>query len=119
MAFAALPLRGVLYTVSDNAAWLVGVQVLDGFAAGALGALPPVVIADVMQGTGRYNVSRGFVGTIQGIAGSLSNLIAGLLVVQLGYNASFLILSTVAVLPFLLVLTKLPETSKLSRGESD
>ena len=51
VGFAALPIRGVLYTISDNAVWLVSVQILDGVAAGTLDALIPLVLADIMQGT--------------------------------------------------------------------
>jgi MFS family permease len=110
VGFAALPIRGVLYTLSDNAVWLVSVQILDGVAAGTLDALIPLVLADVMWGTGRYNVARGVVGTVQGVAGSLSAAVAGLLVIKTGYSATFLALSTVAVVPCLLVLTTMPET---------
>ena len=39
--FAVLPIRAVLYTLSDNSFWLVGVQVLDGVGAGIFGALTP------------------------------------------------------------------------------
>ena len=51
VGFAALPIRGVLYTISDNAVWLVSVQIIDGVAAGTLDALIPLVLADVMRGT--------------------------------------------------------------------
>jgi MFS family permease len=56
--FGILPIRAVLYTLSDNSFWLVGVQVLDGVGAGIFGALTPLVIADIMRGTGRYNLAR-------------------------------------------------------------
>jgi MFS family permease len=36
--FAILPLRAVLYTLSDNSFWLIGVQLLDGVGAGIFGA---------------------------------------------------------------------------------
>ena len=72
IGFAALPIRGLLYTISDNAVWLVSVQILDGIAAGTLDALIPLVLADIMRGTGRYNLARGMLGTVQGVAGSLS-----------------------------------------------
>ena len=113
MGFAALPVRGVLYTFSDNAGWLVSVQVLDGVAAGTLDALIPLVLADVMRGTGRYNVARGALGTVQGIAGSLSNAVAGFLVVQSGYTVTFLALSTVALAALMLLLTTMPETGRI------
>ncbi len=57
--FIILPLRGVLYVLSDNPYWLVGVQLLDGIGAGAFGALMPLVVKDLTQGTGRFNVSLG------------------------------------------------------------
>jgi MFS family permease len=38
--FVILPIRGVLYTFSDDRLWLVGVQLLDGVGAGIYGALP-------------------------------------------------------------------------------
>jgi hypothetical protein len=36
--FAILPIRAVLYTLSDNSFWLIGVQLLDGVGAGIFGA---------------------------------------------------------------------------------
>jgi MFS family permease len=111
IAFGALPVRGVLYTLSDNAVWLVSVQILDGVAVGTLDALIPLVLADVMRGTGRYNLARGMLGTVQGIAGSLSNVVAGTLVVGFGYNPAFLALAAVAGVGFALLLLAMPETA--------
>ncbi len=39
IAFAVLPIRAALYTLSDNAFWLIGVQLLDGVGVGIYGAL--------------------------------------------------------------------------------
>jgi hypothetical protein len=69
--FIILPIRGVLYTLSDNSAWLVAVQLLDGIGNGLFGALAPLVLADLMRGTGRYNVARGMVATIQRVGASV------------------------------------------------
>jgi MFS family permease len=110
MAFAALPLRGLFYTLSDHPVWLIGVQVLDGVSLGVLDALLALVLADVMRGTGRYNAARGVVGTVQGVGGSLSNAVAGWLVVRGGYDTAFLALSATALMAFLLVLLAMPET---------
>jgi MFS family permease len=111
-AFAALPLRGVLYTVSDNAVFLVAVQALDGIGLGILDALIALILVDIMRGTGRYNVARGIVGTVQGIGGSLSNVVAGLIVVTAGYAAAFLALAAVAVSAFIFMLAAMPETGE-------
>jgi predicted MFS family arabinose efflux permease len=62
-----LTIRGCLYPLSDNAYWLVGVQLLDGVGAGIYGAVFPVIVADLMRGTGRFNVAQGAVITAQGI----------------------------------------------------
>ena len=119
IGFVALPIRGVLYTFSDNAVWLVSVQILDGIAAGTLDALIPLILADVMRGTGRYNAARGVLGTVQGVAGSLSNVVAGFLVVVAGYSATFLALATVALGACMLLLIAMPETAaRLDRSET-
>jgi MFS family permease len=114
--FAALPLRGLLYAASDHPAWLVAVQVLDGVSLGTLDALLALVLADVMRGTGRYNVARGVVGTVQGVGGSLSNAAAGLIVVQAGYDMAFMALAAVGLLAFFLVLVAMPETREAGPG---
>src|SRR5207248_7062864 len=49
-----LPIRGVLYTFSDDPYWLVGVQLLDGVGAGIYGAIFPIIVADLTRGTGRF-----------------------------------------------------------------
>jgi hypothetical protein len=55
--FAVLPIRAVLYTFSNNSFWLLSVQLLDGVGARVYGALTPLLIADIMRGTGRYNLA--------------------------------------------------------------
>jgi MFS family permease len=70
IAFAAIPLRSLLCASFDNPSWLLGVQLLDGVGAGMYDVLLPLVLADVMRGTGRYSLGRGVLGTIQGIGGS-------------------------------------------------
>lgn len=117
VALAALPIRGVLCAVSDDRGWLVGVQILDGVGLGLFDTLLPLVLADVMRGTGRYNVSRGVVGTIQGIGGSLGNGVAGLIVVTAGYDIAFLALAAFAALALALVWWAMPETR--GSGEDD
>jgi MFS family permease len=115
--FAILPIRGALYTLSDNAYWLVGVQLLDGIGAGIFGALFPLVIADLTRGTGRFNVSQGAVSTAQGIGASLSNTVAGYIIVGAGYSAAFLFLGGIAAAAFLLYFLAMPETLRFTAEE--
>ncbi len=110
--FAVLAARGVLYTLSDAPAWLLGVQLLDGIGAGIFGALFPVIIASLTRGTGRFNVSQGAVSTVQGLGGALSTAIAGAIIVWGGYSAAFLTLSAVAAVGLVLYWRAMPETAR-------
>jgi MFS family permease len=109
-AFIALALRGALYTLSDNTAWLITVQLLDGVGAGLIGALFPVVVADLTRGSGHFAAAQGVVGTVHGIGGVLSMVIAGQLVVHAGYDVTFLTLAAVAALGAVLFWLAMPET---------
>jgi MFS family permease len=110
IGFAILPIRAVLYTFSDNSFWLVGVQILDGVGAGIFGALTPLVIADIMHRTGRYNFAQGAIATVVGIGASLSGLAAGVIVDHLGYNAAFLAAGGAAAVAFTVFALRMPET---------
>jgi hypothetical protein len=83
---------------------------LDGVGLGILDALIALILADIMRGTGRYNVARGIVGTVHGVGGSLSNVVGGLIVVTAGYAVAFLTLPAVAVSALIFVLVAMPET---------
>jgi MFS family permease len=77
IGFAALPIRGVLYTLSDNPYLLVSIQILDGVGAGIWGVVWVIIAADLARGTGRFNLIQGFIATGVAIGASSSNLAAG------------------------------------------
>lgn len=108
--FLILPLRGLLYTFSDDPYWLVAVQLLDGVGAGLFGALFPVMVKDLTLGSGHFNVSLGALTTAFGLGAALSNGLAGFVVEAAGYSAAFLTLAGVAAAAFLLLLICVPET---------
>ncbi|SEN72022.1 MFS transporter [Bradyrhizobium sp. OK095] len=109
-ALLILPIRAALYTLSDNRFWLVGVQLLDGVGAGIFGAIFPVIVADLMRNTGRFNVAQGAVITAQSIGAALSTTLAGFVVVGAGYSAAFITLGAVATVGAIVCLLALPET---------
>jgi Na+/melibiose symporter-like transporter len=109
--FAVLPVRAVLYTFSDDAPWLIAVQLLDGVGAGIFGAITPLVIADLMRGTGRFNLAQGAVATAQGVGASLSGLAAGIIVDHVGYSAAFLSSGAAACVALAALVTSMPETA--------
>ena len=55
--------------------------------AGIYGAVFPIIVADLMRGTGRFNVAQGAISTAQGIGAA----VAGFIVVHAGYSAAFLL----------------------------
>lgn len=113
IGFLALPIRGVLYTLSDNPYFLVSVQILDGIAAGIFGVLWVLVVADLSRGTGRFNFLQGAIATATGIGASLSNLVAGFIVQAAGYNAAFLTLAAIAGVALLVFGLAMPETQAI------
>ncbi len=112
IGFGVLPLRAFLYPLSDDSVWLVGVQLLDGVGAGIFGALTPLVLADIMRGTGRYNLAQGAVAAALGVGASLSGVGAGLLVDRFGYSATFVALGAVALAAFGVFARFMPETAR-------
>ena len=104
----ALALRGAAFAWFDNAPLIVAAQILDGIATGIWDVLVPLMLADLVIGSGRYSMSRGVVGTVQGVGGSLSNVAAGTMVMLGGYATAFAGLAVVALLACGLA-TLLPE----------
>jgi MFS family permease len=116
VGFAALPLRGVLYTLTQNPYVLVSIQVLEGIGAGIFGALLLIVTADLTQGTGRYNIAQGGASAVWGLGAALSNAVAGFMIDIAGYNIAFLFLATVALTAFALFCIAVPETGRRNKS---
>lgn len=110
VGFAALPIRGLLYTLNDNPYFLVGVQLMDGIGAAIFGVVSVLVIADLTRGTGRFNFTQGLVATATGLGASLSNGITGFIVQRAGFNAAFLFLAAVAGFALAIFCFFMPET---------
>lgn len=110
--FLILPLRAFLYTASNDPIWLLGVQLLDGVGAGVFGAITPLVIADIMRGSGRFNLAQGAIGATQGIGAASSGLVAGLIADRFGYSTALVTLGMIAVLALIVLSTFMPETRR-------
>jgi MFS family permease len=119
VGFAVLPVRALLYTFSNSTPWSIGVQLLDGIGAGIFGAITPLVIADLMRGTGRYNLAQGAVATAQGVGASLSGLAAGVIVDHIGYSAAFLMFGAAACTALAALFLAMPETAPNQAAEAD
>jgi MFS family permease len=96
--------------LTTNTVLLVGIQVLDGIAAGIFGVVSVLVIADLTRGTGRFNLTLGAISTAVGIGAALSQVIAGSIVHRVSANAGFLFLAAVAAIAFGILYFFMPET---------
>lgn len=114
IAFAVLPVRGVLYTLTDDPGWLLAIQSLDGIAAGLFGVLFPVIIADLTRGTGHTNLALGASSMVWGGAAAASHALAGGIAGLAGYDAAFLFLAAVAVTGGVVFALGVPETRNLA-----
>jgi MFS family permease len=110
VGFAALPVRAVLFALTDNPLVLVIIQLLDGITGAVLGVMTALVIADVTRGTGRFNLAQGVFGTLMGVGASFSPILSGLIVHHFGYSTGFVSLAAEALIAFVILAAFLPET---------
>ncbi|SIN98221.1 Predicted arabinose efflux permease, MFS family [Singulisphaera sp. GP187] len=116
VGFGVLPVRGLLYCLSVNPYYLVGVQLLDGIGAGIFGVVSVLVVADLTRGTGRFNLTQGALATATGVGAGLSNLLAGFVVKAAGFNAGFVTLAAIAAAALVFFAYAMPETGQSARG---
>jgi MFS family permease len=96
VALAVLPVRGVLFSFTSSPYAVVGIQLLDGVAAGIFGVTSVLIASDLMRGTGRFNLAQGLTALAVGIGATLSNATAGYVVQWFGYPSGFLYLAAIA-----------------------
>jgi MFS family permease len=94
-----------LFAVIREPGIVIAVQALDGISAAVLGILVPLVVADVVGGSGRFNLALGTVGTAVGIGAAMSTTLAGYAMDHFGGR-----LASVAACALGLVWLMLPET---------
>jgi MFS family permease len=110
IAFGVLPVRAVLYTLTGNTFALVAIQLLDGVGVGIFGVVSVLVIADLTQGSGRFNLTLGAISTAVGIGAALSQTIAGAMVHHFNFDVGFLFLAAIAATAFGILYLFMPET---------
>jgi MFS family permease len=114
IGFGALAVRALLFAFTTSPPLLIGIQLLDGVSGSVLGVLTALVIADLTNGTGRFNLAQGFVGTLSGIGASISTAFFGLIFGNFGGMIGFLSIAGVAVATVLLTWLLMPETKQLA-----
>jgi MFS family permease len=96
IGFALEPIRAAVLAFSASYVFLVVAQILDGISGAIITVLTVLVITDLTAGTGRFNLARGFVGAMSGLAASISTLATGYLFQGFGAVTGFLVISAIA-----------------------
>jgi MFS family permease len=113
IGFGALPARALLFALVTDPPLLFAFQLLDGISGAIVGVMTALVIADATNGTGRFNLAQGLIGTASGIGASLSTALFGLIAVRLGQTIAFLSIASVALVAALIMWFWMPETKPL------
>ena len=108
-----MPLQGILFATLPGIYALVIGQVLNGFSSAVFGVMMPVVVADLTQRTGRFNLTLGALGMAISIGASLSTFLGGLTATAFGGRIAFLGLAFAGLLGVVLLWIGLPETRPL------
>jgi MFS family permease len=110
LGLAVVPIRSGLFALTADPALLVIIQLLDGISGATLGVLTTLIIADLTNGTGRFNLAQGLAGTLSGVGASLSTLVEGIVTQRFGYMAGLLSVTGVGLMAVVIVLAFMPET---------
>jgi len=110
IGFGALAVRALLFAVTVDPPLLICIQLLDGVSGSVLGVLTALIIADLTNGTGRFNLAQGFVGMLAGVGAVLSTTFFGLIVGNFGSAIGFLSIAAAALITVFLAWLLMPET---------
>jgi MFS family permease len=110
IGFGALPVRALLFALIPEPQALLAFQLLDGVSGAVIGVLTALVIADLTNDTGRFNLAQGLVGTASGVGASLSTALFGVIAMSYGRTVVFLSIAASALVAVWILWILMPET---------
>lgn len=107
-------LTGIKNSMEESSALLsviiLSTQILDGVGAGVFGTMYILVTSDISGGTGRFSLTLGLTTAAMSIGGTVSGYLGQALAQDKGYQAAFMILGLMSLVPALVYLVLMPET---------
>ena len=85
-AFGVVAARGLFFAFGQRPLYIVGTEALDGVGTAIASVLAVLVVSDLAQGTGRFNLMQGAIQAAVGIGAFLGNSAAGLIASQPGFR---------------------------------
>jgi MFS family permease len=110
LGYAALAIRGVLFTATLDPSSIVAIQALDGLSAAVLAVVPPLVIVDLTRESGHFNLAQGAAGSAAGVGAAASTMLAGFISDRFDVHVAFVSLTALAFAALCAVALLLPET---------
>lgn len=110
LGFGLEPVRAILLAFTAAYPLLVVGQIMSGITGAIIGVLTVLVITDLTAGTGRFNLAVGAVGTMSGIAASVSTSATGFLFQAFGPRIGYLPLAAIAAAATALIWVFVAET---------
>jgi MFS family permease len=118
IAFWALPLRILSYTLVHSPIALVALQTLDGVGAGIYGVVIVSMSADLTRGKGGFNTLMGLFATALAVGGVVGPLVTGVLIQHLGFVMMFILFAALSAAGALWFQFMVPETAPARDGAS-
>jgi MFS family permease len=115
IGFGALPIRALLFALIPEPQALLAFQLLDGVSGAVVGVLTALVVADLTNGTGRFNLAQGLVGTASGVGASLSTALFGVIAMSFGRTVVFLTIAAASLASALVLWFLMPETKPATK----
>ncbi|KAL3797226.1 hypothetical protein ACHAWO_000655 [Cyclotella atomus] len=107
-------LTGVKNAMEETSTFLsvviLSTQILDGVGAGVFGTMYILVTSDISGGTGRFSLTLGLTTAAMSIGGTVSGYLGQALAQDKGYQAAFMILGIMSMVPASAYLVFMPET---------
>jgi MFS family permease len=110
IGLGALPVRALLFALIPAPPAILAFQLLDGVSGAVIGVLTALVVADLTNDTGRFNLAQGLVGTASGVGASLSTALFGVIAASHGRTVVFLSIAASALVAVLILWFLMPET---------
>jgi MFS family permease len=111
IAFWALPLRILSYTLARNPHMVVFLQALDGVGAGIYSVVIVVFAADLTRGKGQFNSLLGIFATAQAIGGVVGPILSGIILQHLGFRCTFVAFAALALAAAAVFQLRVPDAS--------
>jgi MFS family permease len=116
LGFCTLPIRGGLFAVASDPAFILLIQILDGLAAACLGVLVPLITSDLAGRSGHFNLALGSIGLAIGIGATVSTSLAGSIADRWGQPTAFVGLAAAGLAATMLAWSAMPETKNRTGG---